>query len=119
MKIQDIKDLISNIESISEIKNIFEYIGYEIPKQAQSWDVLIIGDLDEWSLCVTTHLIEFRIIWKADQTALKIKSYADLLNEKILGDHNLWFTKIISFDESRIFLNSDNRFEKVITYKFY
>ncbi len=119
MTAQEITDLVNNISGITEINDAFEYIGYEIPKQAQAWDVLVIGDLDEDGICVWTHLIEFRIIWKADQTAIKIKSYVDLLDNNILKNHNLGYSRVIKFDESRPILDSDGRFEKVITYKFY
>lgn len=119
MEADKIKTFIEDITNITEISDIFPYISFEIPKSAKDTDVLIINDLDESALCSSVHLVEFRIIWQADRTAMKIKWYADVITQSITGFHKFGYTQILLEDFSRVFLNSDERFEMVLTYKIY
>jgi hypothetical protein len=119
MKLQEIKNFINWLKNISDINSEFGYIWYDLSRESISWNSLIFSDLDEWWNCFETNLIELRIIWWADITAFKIKELIDLLHSKLVWSRLLWFNSIQKFDESRMFFNSDNRFEKVITYKIY
>ncbi len=120
MKYEYIKEFISLIKQEEVITDIFEYIEFEIPKTSMDKNIMIIQDIEELSAgCGYLHLVEFRIIGKIDDTAIKLKKYSDILNDHIIWSHKFWYSDISLKSYTKVYLNADDRFEMILIYEIY
>lgn len=118
MKLLEINNFINAIKNISTLATSFEFIGYELPKQHKNGAILIINDLDTQWDCFDINLIEFIVIWWVWESKSKIKSYSDLLDEKLLWFEILKY-KVDLYDYSPVLLWEDWRFEIIKTYRVF